>query len=345
MYITVIVGYRRIPRYLKVLGHSAEPNFQHERLRRHIHSPTLDSKIFMRYSRLITTAVLSIASLTAILTAKPDRLTAQTHSIGWEVEGSSQINRIALSEIEYFGECPGVAKDVKTARFVSTKTPPNRHQRVVVRNLTPGLAGDPSPYTDRKYNQGRTSESTQIELGGNHSSQRFRVTPGENKFEYEIRQRGQVIDSGRFTAVIDRLTEQRRRDATWYEDQVCGNSAVDLKVCADRRVRKQYRCENGNVLETQINWNDDRVLTTISNQTERNITAKIDGELYPIEAGDSIRLRRRLYGGADQLSVRFNAGPNTTWQTTNVTIGKQLKIQNKFGGGIELVDYPHPGSK
>jgi hypothetical protein len=306
------------------------------------------SKIPMRYSRLITTTVLSIASLTAGLTAMPDRLTAQTYNtqnIGWEVEGSSQINRIALSEIEYVGECPGLVKDIKAARFVSTKTPPNRKQRVVVRNLTPGLAGDPSPYTDRKYDRGRTSESTQMELGNNHSNQRFRVTPGENLFEYEIRQRNQVIDSGRFTAVVDRLTQKRQRDAIWYEDQVCANSAVDLKVCADRRERKQYRCEDGKALKTQMNWNDDRVLTTIFNQTERNITAKIEGELYPIEAGDSIRLRRQLSGRSDQLNVRFNMGPNTTWKNTNVTIGKQLKFQNRFGSGeIELVDYPRPQS-
>jgi hypothetical protein len=310
-----------------------------------MYSLILTREIFMRYSSILSVLTLAgLTAMTATIVMAPSRLSAQTpiSSVGWEVEGSQQLNKIPIYEMVYTGECPGLSQEIKPARFISSKTPPNEHQRVVIRNITPGMEGDRSPYTNREYHRGRTSEATQMELGTKHSSKRFRVTGGENQFEYEIRQRQQVIDSGRFTAVIDRITQKRDRSASWYEDQVCANSAVDAKVCADLRDRRQYRCEDGKVLKTEMDRNNDndRVLTTISNQTDRHILTKIEGDSYRIEPGETIRLRRRSYGG-EHLSVNFNTGANTT-KNTNVTIGKRLKFQTRHSGStdIELVDYP-----
>jgi hypothetical protein len=253
-------------------------------------------------------------------------------TIGWEFEGESQLNQGKLTETVYFGECSGIEAEFKPARFTSTKTQPDNKRRVIVRNITRGLASDPLPYTNREYQTGRASEATQIEFGTKHSPKRFRVLPGANEFEYEVRDRKKVIDSGRFTATIAKLTKRIERNAQWYEEEVCANTAVSNNVCADLRERKQYRCPDGKVLKSIMANEEEAIRTLLSNQTDKAVTVTIEGDLYRIEAGESLRLRRK-----DSFTVKFSGG-----ETLKVQAGKRMKFQTKRNNPsqIELVDYP-----
>jgi hypothetical protein len=261
-------------------------------------------------------------------------------NVGWEFQGQTQLNQVKIAETQYTGECSGLETQVIPARFISSKTQPGDKRRVIVRNLTRGLASDPSPFTNREY-KGRTSEATQMEFGNSHSSKRFRVMPGINEFEYEIRDRKTVIDSGRFTATIEKDLRKIERNAQWYEESVCANSSVSNNVCADIRDRRQYRCPDGKVLKSKMtpSIEDESIRTLISNQTYKDITIEIDKDIYRIEPGESLRLRRR-----ESLRVRYNpdcANCEPT-RTETIPVGKRMKFQPKSQSEkqIELVDYP-----
>jgi hypothetical protein len=258
-------------------------------------------------------------------------------SVGWEFEGESQLNQVKIAETEYVGDCEGFDTEVKTARFTSSQTRSGDKRRVIVRNITRGLPSDPAPYTNREYYQGRASEATKMEFGTKHSSKRFRVLPGTNEFEFEIRDRDRVIDAGRFTALIEKDTRKIDRNAQWYEEEICANSAVATNVCADIRDRRQYRCPDGRVLKSIMTPDDEPIRSLISNQTNRDISVEIDGDHYRLESGETVRLRRR-----SSFRVRFNpecANCQPT-QSELIPIGKRVKFQNKWNNDtrIELVD-------
>ena len=133
--------------------------------------------------------------------------------IGWEFLGSRELNQVEINETKYKGECPGYSWSSQEARFTSSTTPPARKRRVIVKNITRGVASDPYPYTDREYYDGRSSEGTEMIFGTKHHSKYFRVLDGDNKFEYEIKERDRVLESGVFIAVIKRNIDVRQRDS------------------------------------------------------------------------------------------------------------------------------------
>jgi hypothetical protein len=168
------------------------------------------------------------------------------------------------------------------------------------------------------------------------------VMPGDNEFEYSIRERDQVIDSGRFTATVERLLRQERRNASWVEEQVCANSSVSANVCADLRQRKQLRCPGGQVLQTQMANDESAIRTLISNQTNQKMRITVDGEKYRLDAGEQVVLRRQ-----SDFTVEFQpkacVGPVCSpSRTITVKPGQRLKFQTNYANSkqVELVDYP-----
>lgn len=263
--------------------------------------------------------------------------------IGWEFLGSRDLNQASITQTQYEGECPGTDDSSVEAQFTSDRTPPGRRRRVTIRNVTRGLGSDPYPYTDRDYDEGRSSEATRMEFGTTHSGRRFRVLEGENEFEYEIRERRQVIDSGRFTATIERLVDVQRRDTTAQTESVCMNSAVGLNVCADVRTRTNYTCPGGRVLRSIMQPNNPEISTLVSNQTPSYMEYWLNGRIQQLPSG-----RERIYTG-NSLTLEFQATTNCSgWagcpppQTLNLQPGKRYQFRStQFGTGtIELVDFP-----
>jgi len=267
--------------------------------------------------------------------------------IGFEFEGVPTFNYAPITQTTYTGDCPGVAldRDSFRARFRSSKTPPGDRRRVIIRNMTTGMAGDTPPYTDREYDKGRLSEATTTEFGTEHSSQRLRVAFGMNTFSYEIRESGVPVESGTFTSNFDRSTRQVVRDAQWQQVSVCANSAVATNVCADLRRQNQLRCPNGNILQREMLDSDiSGIRTSFSNQSNRVVRFRIGDDLYRLEPGERIRIRRSSTSNFG-LSYNGNCTDCRLEQNTWVTPGKRLRFVDRgrtsAGARVELVDYPN----
>jgi hypothetical protein len=91
-----------------------------------------------------------------------------------------------------------------TAEFVSNITQPAPGLRVIVRNLTPGMEGE--PHSDREYHNGAKSEPLQVRFGKQHDRKYLAVAEGKNTFAYDIKHGDAVVESGSFTAEITRRT-------------------------------------------------------------------------------------------------------------------------------------------
>jgi len=263
--------------------------------------------------------------------------------IGWEFEGQSALNRVVLDEITYQGECPGQEGSQVEARFFSSKTPPAEDRRVVIRTVTRGVVGDPLPYTDREYNKGRASEATKIRFGSRHDGKYMQVLPGENQFEYEIKERGNGIDSGRFTAWINKNQRVVQRDAVAKDSQVCANSSVALNVCADLRNQTEYKCPDGRVLRRFLEPDDTRVSTVIANQTFSPVYFTVNGTVRSLMPGQATTYRSP--NSSTYLNLRFNPTCTTCPPNNSSSLqpGKRYQFRPSSGGGkpVELVDYPN----
>jgi hypothetical protein len=85
--------------------------------------------------------------------------------------------------------------------FVSTSTAPAPGLRVRVENRTPGF--DDTPYTDRSYDSGRTSDKIYFDLGDEHETPTFSVQAGTNHFAYRIYDgAGRTVEDGTFSADV-----------------------------------------------------------------------------------------------------------------------------------------------
>jgi hypothetical protein len=260
---------------------------------------------------------------------------------GWEFEGSRELNKGTIQEIEYDGECPGKDSGSIKAWFTSSKTPPAPKRRVVVKNVTRGMESNPYPYTDREYQKGKSSESTRMVFGTSHRGIYFIAMEGENEFQYEIKENKTVVDSGSFKAVIDKELEVKRRDATVTKNSVCFNSAVALNVCADVRTKTEYTCPDKKVIRSFFEPNDPEMSTIISNQMFDDIVYVFNGNIYTLRPGEEKR-----YKGKD-LSIQFDStckkGCTPTSRPQSLEPGKRYQFKTSpisADGIIELVDFP-----
>ncbi|MBW4695622.1 MAG: hypothetical protein KME27_28060 [Lyngbya sp. HA4199-MV5] len=264
--------------------------------------------------------------------------TATDAEMGWEFLGSRDLNQTEVTEIEYHGNCPGKDTPSTEAKFTSSKTPPAPGRRVTVRNVTRGLASDPYPYTDREYDKGRSSESTQMIFGTRHNGKHLIVLQGENSFEYDIRQGNQVIDSGTFTATINLNQDARERKAILSTNKVCMNSQVALNLCADIRNRMELKCPDGKVIESKLEPNISEISTLIANQSSKSMTFTLNGQIERLSPGES-----RMVTGTS-LSLSFLPCQSCgQLRTMSLQPGKRYQFKKSLyiGGQIDLGDYPN----
>lgn len=162
---------------------------------------------------------------------------------GLEFEGFGTPNTGTITRTIFRGECSGEDPGSIKARFYSTTTPPAADRRVVIRNVSRGMAGDTAPYTDREYNKGRTSRGTNVAFGTSHRQQYFAVIEGLNNFEYEIKQGSSVLEQGTFTAEISRDEQTRSRNAICSDEKYCRDSEdTPLDKCETVRIRSRCHC-------------------------------------------------------------------------------------------------------
>jgi hypothetical protein len=259
-----------------------------------------------------------------------------TPSVGLRFGGQSPLNQAKFLVTEYFGDCQGTQISELEASFISDKTPPAPYRRVIIRNVTQGVSANPYPYTDREYDERRpTSEIARASLGNTHDRRRFNLVEGNNEFQYEIKERDRVIDSGKFSAQILKSFERVQRDAKWEQKKICKNSSVSLNECGDVRLVREFKCSDGRVLKSTMEPDDHETYTRISNHTSSVIAFTVGGESEVLSPGDS---RRYPSNSSSGLKVRFNttcADCDPTTSTT-LTVGKRY-VFRRSGSGSEKV--------
>lgn len=189
--------------------------------------------------------ILGLSSILAVTLslASSKAQTASSVQIGWEFSGTSELNKASITETKFIGQCSGISSDSLSARFISSKTPPAPTRRVVVKNITRGLDSNPYPYTDREYNRSRSSEGTQMAFGTRHEEKNLTVIEGENIFEYDIKENKNVIDSGQFTAFINKVVQIKARNAVPSTQRKCVHYNKKGH-CTDYISQTIYTCRN-----------------------------------------------------------------------------------------------------
>ena len=265
--------------------------------------------------------------------------------IGWEFLGSRELNQVEINETKYKGECPGYSWSSREARFTSSTTPPARKRRVIVKNITRGVASDPYPYTDREYYDGRYSEGTEMSFGKRHHSKYFHVLDGDNTFEYEIKERDRVLESGVFTAVIKRNINVRQRDSYPITKSVCMNSEVPMSLCADIRTITEYKC-GSSVIRSFLKPKTTEVGTLISNQTLYSVKYWINDRIQKLSSGsDKIYTNNFLNIKFKSCYVGTGDGKNSkecTLKTRSLERGKRYKftVSELDYESVDIEDFP-----
>lgn len=176
-----------------------------------------------------------------IITSNQQQQNKQTESpeVGLEIIGSPSLNRLVIPMYRYTGECPGFSKGIVKASFTSTAFPPSRDRRVIVRNVSRGMARvnsyrfpstervHPFPFADRDYSRGRGSEITEITIGSGHDGQFLIVRQGENDFDYTIKEKNTIVDEGTFTAYVETTTIVEEKNKVPTTKPVCLGNRID----------------------------------------------------------------------------------------------------------------------
>jgi hypothetical protein len=285
----------------------------------------------------------ALALLTAALVLLGGAVLAQTSVTGWRFNQASAPNAITLNGVQYTGECSsGPLYPDLTATFYSEKTPPTRFTRVVIKNTTPGVYFAPYPFTDREYDERRpSSETAKMSFSRTHQQRSFAVTEGKNSFEYTIKQRDRVLETGTFEATIETNLRQEERNATWRRSKVCANSSVSLNVCSDVRNRRAYQCEDGRILESEMTPDDSEISTRIYNRTGKTFSFRVSGEDYTLSPGQYATLTSSSSSSSPR--IRFNANCSTCEdfpESQYLTTGKRYQFRSNGGKTIRLEDYP-----
>lgn len=187
--------------------------------------------------------IISIVTTGLVLFVWLATSTAQEEpEVGFEFEASQTLNLTTIVNIDYGGECPGTKAGTRWARFISSEIPTAPGRRVIVRNVSRGVEDDPYPYTDREYSKGRSAQPTVVTFGTRHSGRNLKVLEGENKFEYQIKEKDFVVGQGTFTAQIESETRRERRNAVCQEERYCAKSKVPLDKCEYRDIRTREKC-------------------------------------------------------------------------------------------------------
>ncbi len=294
----------------------------------------------------------TIAVLTTGLILTASIAIAETPATGWLFNGQKTVNEITLKGFQYIGDCAThPSYPDLSGSFISQKTPPAPHTRVIIKNITPGIESDPVPYTDREYDENRSSsEIANMEFSTQHHLRTFSVIPGKNTFEYMIKRQDSIVESGTFNAEITTMVRQEKRDATWQDDQICANNAVSMNVCADIRNRHAFKCPNGEVLKAQLTPNDRDISTRLYNNTGETLSFKFKADDYKLFPGEYATLRSPPTSSYfEKIQITLSQRPNcktchSGTSRQDVTPGKRYQfraIQNGKESTIRLEEYPH----
>jgi hypothetical protein len=281
---------------------------------------------------VLSTFGLSIVLLSATSTVS----LASGGTTGLEIVGQTVRNVITLYRTKYEGDCPGVIMEKPKAYFISQQTPTGKKRRVRIENLTAGFTNN--PYTDREYEDGGQSETTQLDFGAGHSSKYFRIRPGENRFAYRITERKNLIESGEFTAIVNLAEKIQQRNASWQNTEVCANRSVALETCADVRSARQFVCPNGPVLKTDLLDQGNYYRTVLSNRSEQKIEVEFDNQTYRLYPGEAVSLQTSN-SDSFSLSVRYRV-KDSSWQSVSVTPAKYMQFREaSHSQQIEFVEF------
>jgi hypothetical protein len=283
-----------------------------------------------------------LACLTAALVITCGAAIAQTSITGWRFNQSPTPNRITLNGVQYTGECSsGPIYPALTGSFYSEKTPPTPFTRVIVKNTTPGVYLAPYPFTNREYDERRpSSEIAKMSFSNTHQQRSFAVTEGDNTFEYTIKQRDRVLETGTFAATIETNLRKQERKATWKRGKVCANSSVSLNVCSDVRNRRAYECEDGRVLESGITPDDQEISTRIYNRTGKTFSFRVSGEDYTLSPGQYATITSSSSSSTPR--IRYNSTCATCEEfpeSAYLTPGKRYQFRSNGSKSIRLEDY------
>ncbi len=120
-------------------------------------------------------------------------------------ENTLEQNLVKFKQVEYVGQCPGVVitGNLPKGRFKSSTTPPISNRKVLIKNITSGMDNDPSPYTDRNYENGEFSEGFDFGLDSHHRTQSFSVLGGTNKLHYTIKDHEEIKEEGELMVQVE----------------------------------------------------------------------------------------------------------------------------------------------
>lgn len=277
---------------------------------------------------------IALATLVSGLTALQSRSQTPVRETGFVFEGEGTMNRVSALMVEYTGECPGKDEPPDmTAWFISDSTPTGRRRRVRITNVTTGLDPNRLPYTDRGYDQNKSSEKISFRFGNKHGDSRFRVRPGLNQFQYQIREgNDRILEEGTFAANFDLETRSQVRNSQLISSQVCANSSISLNRCADIRTENKWQCPNGSVVRREISP-PGPPQTVIRNDSPDTVYFQVNNGDRVLGPGEAMELRGNSPG-----SVRYS---QSSGDRLNRTMFLQPAVLYRFrrsGNSLNLVD-------
>jgi hypothetical protein len=159
---------------------------------------------------------------------------------GLIVTGSGEIaKQLELQRTVYFGGCPGEKVEPVEAWFKSNTLAGSPGSRVTVTNVTPGINGNPFPYTDREYEDADRSEHTFLAPSRRHHGQTLSIVDGVNQFRYSIYRERQVVETGAFELAVSTVTSEVQRDPELVWELVCDPHSGSIPQCM---YRATWRC-------------------------------------------------------------------------------------------------------
>lgn len=143
---------------------------------------------------------------------------------------------IVMERVVYTGACPGTTLNPVRGYFFDPDTPTIPGRRVRIVNVTPGMNGDPYPYTDRQYQSGGRSEKIDFFPRSHHGQRYFSVAEGLNDFEVTYSDGGRVVETKSFQFPVMVTTRYQGRWPVCRVEQRCGPGPNGGSVCYPQTV-------------------------------------------------------------------------------------------------------------
>ncbi|MFZ9519412.1 MAG: hypothetical protein ACO3A4_02945 [Silvanigrellaceae bacterium] len=143
---------------------------------------------------------------------------------------------LVFQQVVYTGACPGTSIDPVRGYFFDPGIPTLPGRRVRVVNVTPGMSGDPFPFTDREYQSGGRSEKIDFLPSSRHRQRWFSVAEGMNDFEVTVTDGGRVVDTKQFAFPVTVMTRYEGRWPSCRVENDCHTNPNGGVYCVPRTV-------------------------------------------------------------------------------------------------------------